>query len=111
MNSLFLLDEQEQKKVQEQPHVEQDSGFSTRPSPARPVSAKKPVGARANNGTPNRRLSLNANQNGSRSIAKEGERRGSLNRTAAPTNYVAISKEEAASSPGSGAADHVQASP
>ncbi|KAF8095257.1 hypothetical protein N665_0338s0012 [Sinapis alba] len=101
----------EQKKVQEQPHVEQDSAFSTRPSPARPVSAKKPVGTRANNGAPNRRLSLNANQNGSRSTAKEGERRGSLNRPAAPTNYVAISKEEAASSPVSGAADQVQASP
>ncbi|ESQ42930.1 hypothetical protein EUTSA_v10013064mg [Eutrema salsugineum] len=105
----------EQKKVQEQPHVEQDSAFSTRPSPARPVSAKKPVGARANNGgangAPNRRLSLNANQNGSRSIAKEGGRRESLNRPAAPTNYVAISKEEAASSPVSGAADQVPASP
>ncbi|KAH0888958.1 hypothetical protein HID58_051387 [Brassica napus] len=105
----------EQKKVQEQPHVEQDTAFSTRPSPARPVSAKKPVGARANNGgangTPNRRLSLNANQNGSRSVAKEGGRRESLNRPAAPTNYVAISKEEAASSPGTGAADHVPASP
>ncbi|KAL0691671.1 hypothetical protein Bca4012_091350 [Brassica carinata] len=34
----------EQKKVQEQPHAEQDTVFSTRPSPARPVSAKKPVG-------------------------------------------------------------------
>ncbi|KAG2280499.1 hypothetical protein Bca52824_051719 [Brassica carinata] len=103
----------EQKKVQEQPHVEQDSAFSTRPSPAaRPVSAKKPVGTRANNGGANRRLSLNANQNGSRSIAKEGGRRESLNRPAAPTNYVAISKEEAASSsPGSGAADQVSASP
>ncbi|KAH0941382.1 hypothetical protein HID58_001019 [Brassica napus] len=68
----------EQKKVQEQPHVEQDTAFSTRPSPARPVSAKKPVGARASNGgangRPNRRLSLNANQNGSRSVAKEGGR-------------------------------------
>ncbi|CAH8332889.1 unnamed protein product [Eruca vesicaria subsp. sativa] len=99
----------EQKKVQEQPHVEQDSAFSTRPSPARPVSAKKPVGARANNGgangTPSRRLSLNANQNGSRSIAKEGGRRESLNRRAAPTNYVAISKEEAASPPVSGSTD------
>ncbi|CAH8363484.1 unnamed protein product [Eruca vesicaria subsp. sativa] len=106
----------EQKKVQEQPHVEQDTGFTTRPSPARPVSAKKPVGVRANNGggangTPNRRLSLNANQNGSRSVAKEGGRRESLNRPAAPTNYVAISKEEAASSVVSGAADQVLASP
>ncbi|KAG5409225.1 hypothetical protein IGI04_005544, partial [Brassica rapa subsp. trilocularis] len=103
----------EQKKVQEQPHVEQDSAFSTRPSPAaRPVSAKKPVGTRANNGGGNRRLSLNANQNGSRSIGKEGGRRESLNKPAAPTNYVAISKEEAASSsPVSGAADQVSASP
>ncbi|KAG7534312.1 hypothetical protein ISN45_Aa08g018810 [Arabidopsis thaliana x Arabidopsis arenosa] len=106
----------EQKKVQEQPHVEQDSAFSTRPSPARPVSAKKSVGTRTNNGgangTPNRRLSLNANQNGSRSTAKEAGRRETLNRPAAPTNYVAISKEEAASSPVSGAVDHqVPASP
>nr|VDD32130.1 unnamed protein product [Brassica oleracea] len=102
----------EQKKVQEQPHVEQDTAFSTRPSPARPVSAKKPVGARANNnGAPNRRLSLNASQNGSRSIAKGG-RRETIDRPAAPTNYVAISKEEAAaSSPVSGAAGHVSASP
>lgn len=74
------------------------------------------MGPRANNGgangTPNRRLSLNPNQNGSRSIAKEGGRRESLNRPAAPTNYVAISKEETASSPVSGAADHqVTASP
>ncbi|CDY21882.1 BnaC01g35660D [Brassica napus] len=72
----------EQKKVQEQPHVEQDTVFSTRPSPARPVRAKKPVGAGASNGgangTPNRRLSLNANQNGSRSVAKEGGRKGIL---------------------------------
>ncbi|CAH8305992.1 unnamed protein product [Eruca vesicaria subsp. sativa] len=37
------------RKVQEQPHVEQDIAFSTKPSPARPVSAKKPVAARANN--------------------------------------------------------------
>ncbi|KAG5388092.1 hypothetical protein IGI04_029633 [Brassica rapa subsp. trilocularis] len=43
--------------------------------PCETVSAKKPVGARASNGgangTPNRHLSLNANQNGSRSVAKE----------------------------------------
>ncbi|CAN7029469.1 unnamed protein product [Brassica rapa subsp. trilocularis] len=32
----FCLNKQEQKKVQEQPHVEQDTAFSTRPSPARP---------------------------------------------------------------------------
>ncbi|CDY65060.1 BnaC02g44240D [Brassica napus] len=75
---MLIAEAIEQKKVQEQPHVEQDTAFSTRPSPARPVSAKKPVGARASNGgangTPNRRLSLNANQNGSRSVVKEGGR-------------------------------------
>ncbi|CDY70717.1 BnaAnng34740D [Brassica napus] len=75
---MLIAEAIEQKKVQEQPHVEQDTAFSTRPSPARPVSAKKPVGARASNGgangTPNRRLSLNANQNGSRSLVKEGRR-------------------------------------
>ena len=70
------------------------------------------MGARANNnGAPNRRLSLNASQNGSRSTAKGG-RRETIDRPAAPTNYVAISKEEAAaSSPVSGAAGHVSASP
>lgn len=89
----------EQKKHQEQQHTDQESAIGSRPSPARPVSAKKTVGTRANggaNGTPNRRLSLNSHQNGSRSTAKEGKR-DSLTRPAAPSNYVAITKEDAAS--------------
>ena len=57
------------------------------------------MGPRANggtNGTPNRRLSLNANQNGARSVTKDGKR-GDNTRPVAPVNYVAISKEDAAS--------------
>lgn len=89
----------DQKKFHEQHNTEQEAIFGSRPSPARPVGTKKVVGPRANggaNGTPSRRLSLNANQNGSRSSAKEG-RRDSTSRPAAPVNYVAISKEDAAS--------------
>ncbi|KAL0873218.1 hypothetical protein Bca101_022923 [Brassica carinata] len=85
--------QKEQKKQQEQPHTDQDSSaFGSKPSPARPVSAKKPVGTRANGGgsneTPVRRLSMN----GSKS------KRDSLNKlTSSPSNLVAISKEDAAS--------------
>lgn len=56
------------------------------------------MGPRGNggaNGTPSRRLSLNAHQNGSRSSLKEGKRDNT--RPVAPSNYVAVSKEEAAS--------------
>ncbi|XP_031286558.1 65-kDa microtubule-associated protein 1 [Pistacia vera] len=87
----------DQKKYHEQQNTEQEAIFGSRPSPARPASTKKVVGPRPNggaNGTPGRRLSLNAN--GSRSISKDG-RRDSTNRPAAPVNYVAISKEDAAS--------------
>ncbi|WCJ33000.1 microtubule-associated protein 65-2 [Euphorbia peplus] len=90
----------DQKKFQEQKSTEQESIFGSKPSPARPaVATKKAAGPRANggaNGTPNRRLSLNAHQNGSRSGLKEG-RRDSTGRAAAPTNYVAITKEDSAS--------------
>ncbi|OAY55209.1 65-kDa microtubule-associated protein 1 [Manihot esculenta] len=89
----------DQKKFNEQQNTEQDTVFGSRSSPARPVGTKKVVGPRANggaNGTPNRRLSLNAHQNGSRSSTKEG-RRDSTSRPAAPVNYVAVSKEDAAS--------------
>nr|CAD58680.1 65kD microtubule associated protein [Daucus carota] len=75
----------DQKKFHEQTNAaEQETAFTARPSPARPVGTKKAVGSRANgaNGTPNRRLSLNAHQNGSRSINKDG-RRESM-RAAAP---------------------------
>lgn len=88
----------DQKKFNEQQSTEQEAIFGSRPSPARPAGTKKVVGPRANggaNGTPNRRLSLNANQNGSRSASKDG-RRESM-RAAAPANYVAISKEDASS--------------
>ena len=69
--------------------------FGSKPSPARPASStKKVLGPRVNggaaNGAPNRRLSLN--QNGS----KSGKRDSNV-RPTAPTNYVAISKEDAAS--------------
>ncbi|XVF03772.1 hypothetical protein REPUB_Repub05bG0022000 [Reevesia pubescens] len=87
----------DQKKFSEQQNTEQESIFGSRPSPARPSGTKKVVGPRANgaNGTPSRRLSLNANQNGSRSAAKDGKRDSM--RLAAPANYVSISKEDAAS--------------
>lgn len=88
----------DQKKFQELQSTEPEAPFGSKPSPARPVSAAKKVGGpRANggaNGTPNRRLSLNAHQNGSRSISKDGKRD---NRPVAPVNYVAMSKEDAAS--------------
>ncbi|XP_006575692.1 65-kDa microtubule-associated protein 1-like isoform X1 [Glycine soja] len=87
----------DQKKHHEQRNTEQETIFGSRPSPARPVSSSKSGGPRANggaNGTPNRRLSLNAHKNGNRSTSKDGKRD---NRLSAPVNYVAISKEDAAS--------------
>ncbi|CAA7025336.1 unnamed protein product [Microthlaspi erraticum] len=81
----------EQKKQQEQPHTDQDSAFGSKPSPARPVSAKKPVGTRANGGglneTPVRRLSMNSGKS----------KRDSLSKLNSPSNLVAVSKEDAAS--------------
>jgi protein regulator of cytokinesis 1 len=97
----------EQKKQQEQPHTDQESAFGSKPSPARPVSAKKPVGTRVNGGglneTPMRRLSMNSNQNGSKS------KRDSLNKIASPSNIVANTKDDAASPVSR--ADPVMASP
>uniref|UniRef100_A0A5B7AJL9 Putative microtubule-associated protein 1-like n=1 Tax=Davidia involucrata TaxID=16924 RepID=A0A5B7AJL9_DAVIN len=87
----------DQKKFHEQLSTEQESIFGSRASPGRPLGTKKVVGPRANggaNGTPSRRLSLNAHQNGARSTNKDGRRDS---RSAAPVNYVAISKEDAAS--------------
>ncbi|KAF5461145.1 hypothetical protein F2P56_020964 [Juglans regia] len=88
----------DQKKFHEQQSSEQEAIFGSRPSPARPVGTKKVVGPRTNggaNGTPTRRLSLNAHQNGARSMTKDGKRDN--NRPVAPVNYVAISKDDAAS--------------
>ncbi|CAN0900941.1 65-kDa microtubule-associated protein 2 [Linum grandiflorum] len=85
----------DQKKYNEQQNTEQEAVFGARPSPARPVGTKKVVGPRVNgNGTPSRRLSMNISQNSSgRSASKD--RRDT--RLSAPNNYVAISKEDAAS--------------
>lgn len=101
----------DQKKFHEQQNTEQETIFGSRPSPARPVGTKKVVGPRVNggaNGTPNRRLSLNAHQNGSRSTTKDGKRDNT--RPVAPVNYVAISKEDESASLVSGT-DTVSVSP
>ncbi|XP_022735262.1 65-kDa microtubule-associated protein 1-like [Durio zibethinus] len=87
----------DQKKFHEQQNTEQEAAFGSRPSPARPAGTKKLVGPPngGTNGTPSRRLSLNTNQNGSKSAAKDGKRDSM--KLAAPANYVAISKEDAVS--------------
>ncbi|CAA3021709.1 65-kDa microtubule-associated 1-like [Olea europaea subsp. europaea] len=87
----------DQKKFQEQLSKEPEPVFGSTPSPARQPSTKKVVGPRANgstNGTTNRRLSLNAHQNGSRSINRDRKRDST---PAAPVNYVAMSKDDAVS--------------
>ncbi|KAL2495871.1 65-kDa microtubule-associated protein 1 [Forsythia ovata] len=87
----------DQKKFHDQMSKEQEAIFGATPSPARQLGTKKVVGPRANggtNGTASRRLSLNAHQNGSRSVNRDGKRD---TRPVAPLNYVAISKEDAAS--------------
>ncbi|KAE8725468.1 65-kDa microtubule-associated protein 1 [Hibiscus syriacus] len=90
---------EDQKKFSEQQNPEQEAIFGSRPSPARASGTKKVVGPRANGGSngtpPSRRLSLNANQNGSRSGTKDGRRDST--KLASPSNYVAMSKEDAAS--------------
>lgn len=87
----------DQKRFHEQLNTEQETLFGSRPSPNRPLGPKKVVSPRINgggsNGTPSRRLSLQAN--GTRSTSKDGKRDN--NRPAAPVNYVAIAKEDAAS--------------
>ncbi|KAK8648618.1 hypothetical protein V6N13_129367 [Hibiscus sabdariffa] len=88
----------DQKKFSEQQNTEPEASFGSRPSPGRASGTKKVVGPRANggsNGTPSRRLSLNASQNGSRSGTKDGRRDST--KLASPANYVSISKEDAAS--------------
>ncbi|KAL8505492.1 hypothetical protein ACS0TY_016661 [Phlomoides rotata] len=82
----------DQKKFTELLNKDQEGPFSSTPSPARQPFTKKAVGPRANGS--NRRLSLNAHQNGSRSVNKDGKRD---TRSVAPVNYVAMSKEDSAS--------------
>ncbi|KAG6634669.1 65-kDa microtubule-associated protein 1-like isoform X1 [Carya illinoinensis] len=87
--------EEEKRRLRDQKKFHEQQST---PSPARPVGTKKVVGPRTNggaNGTPTRRLSLNAHQNGARSMTKDGKRDN--NRPVAPVNYVAISKDDAAS--------------
>ncbi|KAM3396313.1 65-kDa microtubule-associated protein 1 [Capsicum galapagoense] len=84
----------DQKKFHEQMSKEPEV-FGSTPSPARPLGPKKGSGQRANgsaNGPASRRLSLNSHQNGSRSTSKDGKRQ-----TIAPMNYVAMTKDDAAS--------------
>lgn len=103
----------DQKKFHEQQNTEQEAIFGSRPSPGRPISAKKGAAPRANggaNGNPTRRLSMNASQNGGRSTSKDGRRDSGNNRPIAPVNYVAISKEDSTSHV-SGTDDTVSASP
>lgn len=94
---------QDQKRFHEQLATEQEAMFGSRPSPVRPLGAKKVISPRSNgsapNGTATRRLSLNSHQGGSSgspSLSRDGKRDNS-NRPSAPVNYVAIAKEDAAS--------------
>ncbi|XP_065013735.1 65-kDa microtubule-associated protein 1-like [Musa acuminata AAA Group] len=103
--------QRDQKRFHEQLATEQEAMFGSRPSPVRPLGAKKVISPRSNgsapNGTATRRLSLNSHQGGSSgppSLSRDGKRDNS-NRPTAPVNYVAIAKEDAASPV------HVNASP
>ncbi|XP_073010032.1 65-kDa microtubule-associated protein 1-like [Typha latifolia] len=85
----------DQKRFSEQLGGEQEALFGSRPSPNRKAVTPRSNGS-ASNGTPTRRLSLNAHQNGSnggRSGTKEGKRDNA--RSAAPVNNVAVAKEDA----------------
>ncbi|XP_073273441.1 65-kDa microtubule-associated protein 1-like [Primulina huaijiensis] len=80
----------DQKKFGKQPNTEQETVFGSTPTPARQLTTKKVVAPRVNGAT-GRRLSLNTNQNGSRSVNRDGKRD---TKPIAPVNYVAISKED-----------------
>lgn len=103
----------DQKRFHEQQSTEQEALFGSRPSPARSISTKKVVGPRGNgigsNGTPGRRLSMNphGNNSSSRAVSRDGKREHQ--RPAAPVNYVAIAKDDAASHVS--ASDPIPASP
>ncbi|CAN0915838.1 65-kDa microtubule-associated protein 2 [Linum grandiflorum] len=83
----------DQKKQQELQSTDQEGAFGSRASPARPVSAKKVAGPRANGGgtnggTPSRRLSMNTTQNGSsRSSGGASKDRREARLSAPPSNH------------------------
>lgn len=89
----------DQKKINDQLAAEQEKLFGSKPSPARPQSSRKVAGARVvsgvANGTPVRRLSALHSGGSGRSVSRDG--RKNTGRPAAPVNYVAIAKEDAAS--------------
>ncbi|KAG0473605.1 hypothetical protein HPP92_015462 [Vanilla planifolia] len=90
-----------QKKLHEQFNTDLECAFGSRVSPSRITGTKKALTLRmanggASNGGTNRRLSLNqCGNNGTRTASKNGKR-DSVQPTAT-VNYVAISKEDAAS--------------
>lgn len=86
----------ELKKLQEQFAAEQGATYGAKPSPMRPVSARKPLGQSSNvniiGGTPNsRRVSTPMSRKGGLSSGKMKD----AGKTAAsiPANYVAITKD------------------
>ncbi|MCO5588743.1 hypothetical protein L7F22_042702 [Adiantum nelumboides] len=103
------------KKLQEQLITEQETFFGSRPSPNKPLSAKKSVGARMNGSVDmsvNRRLSLASGMMQSSNtdtlvprvngvtpvhVGKDGKREKT--RPAAPANFVALTKEDSISVP------------
>eukprot|EP00250_Pteridium_aquilinum_P016167 c22977_g1_i1 orf=549-2345(-) len=105
------------KKLQEQLITEQETYFGSRPSPNKPVSAKKPAGARMNGSVDmpaNRRLSLaggmmqssNADMlvprvNGVTPVRSGKDGKRDRTRPAAPANFVALTKEDSVSIPSS----------
>ncbi|XP_020588607.1 65-kDa microtubule-associated protein 1-like [Phalaenopsis equestris] len=98
--------QRDQKRFHEQLTTEQEALFGSKPSPVRSSSMKKMVVPRANGGSSNHTLSRRLNthhhhgsNNGVRSVSRDGKRD---NRLSAPANYVAIAKEDAATTFSSG---------
>ncbi|KAH7426302.1 hypothetical protein KP509_11G094300 [Ceratopteris richardii] len=103
----------DQKRLQEQLITEQETYFGSKPSPNKPVSAKKPAGPRMNGSvdmSTNRKLSLGGGilqssnvdmlsprMNGATPVraGKDGKRDRA--QPIAPVNFVALSKEESVS--------------
>ncbi|CAA6672366.1 unnamed protein product [Spirodela intermedia] len=81
----------DQKKFNEQLNAEQEALFGSRPSPSRPLGAKKAVAAASSAAH-----GAGSNGGGARSATRDGKRDGS--RLSAPANYVAVAKEDAAAS-------------